>query len=437
MPNTPNPPFIAGSITIPKQVLRWLDINPQGGPLRRTQSFVTVPAFSQVVNWLGCSDIVIAFNFEGPNNFSLINGFALPLNPNYACAISWKDQNNKVTRYWLWIGVGEVVYFDQILYSGQLIAKNFRIEVWSTNNTPAINTTAFQLYTSVLGGQDYRYGVDFALVNSDTPTAVFGNVNTAIPPLLSNYVPLDAYWNPNINVTVTGGNNLNRWGSAEGNGSFGKVSGTSVTYIAAPLVTKPSNCIALLSSHIATGSTSFSQPILTYITGLLITSGASSTEEIFTDNAASAHQIRYNHSTLSIEVNDGNGGDNWVIPVPVVTSRWYTVIWGVIQAGGTYLWVYDMSTGLPVGGGVSDFSTIGGVSPELDLSPTALNSYIILDVGVSYSYINNFQDIANWFTYTYFGNVWTLPLTFPANAVSQPNTLNYASPFNNRRNDTI
>lgn len=71
MPQPLAPPFATGSITIPRQLQRWLDINPQGGQLTRSRYFLTLPSFSVSVNWVGVSDIVAAFNFEAPKNFSI------------------------------------------------------------------------------------------------------------------------------------------------------------------------------------------------------------------------------------------------------------------------------------------------------------------------------------------------------------------------------
>lgn len=71
MPEPLHPPFASGSITIPRQLQRWLDINSQGGELTRSRFYLTLPAFSVSVNWIGVSDIVAAFNFESPKNFSI------------------------------------------------------------------------------------------------------------------------------------------------------------------------------------------------------------------------------------------------------------------------------------------------------------------------------------------------------------------------------
>ena len=45
----------------------------------------------------------------------------------------WKDSIGNTHRYKMWENVGEVLYFSVPNYSGQLIKKNFRFEIWSVS----------------------------------------------------------------------------------------------------------------------------------------------------------------------------------------------------------------------------------------------------------------------------------------------------------------
>lgn len=133
-PLVPPPLNDTGAWQIPRTLQRWLDINPITH-LTRTQAYITLPAFNININWLGFSDIVASFNYEGPNNFSL-TGFDIEPSsaPNYLLCIMWVDNKGNVKRYKLWSGVGEVLYFNIPLYTGQKIAKNFRFEIWSAGS---------------------------------------------------------------------------------------------------------------------------------------------------------------------------------------------------------------------------------------------------------------------------------------------------------------
>ena len=72
MPLQTQPPYLPTARVQPRQLNRWLDINAQNGALKRTQTFISLPTFTQAASsWNGYSDIVVAFNFEGDNNFAL------------------------------------------------------------------------------------------------------------------------------------------------------------------------------------------------------------------------------------------------------------------------------------------------------------------------------------------------------------------------------
>ena len=132
MPYPPSlpPASEGGAVLQPRQLQRWLDINPIH-KLTRTQGYFSIPAFSVENEWKGYSDIVAVFNYTSTNNFSM-KSFTAPTNPNYCATVMWVDDEYNVFRYRLWEGVGEVFYFDVPLYSNQLIKKNFRIEIWDT-----------------------------------------------------------------------------------------------------------------------------------------------------------------------------------------------------------------------------------------------------------------------------------------------------------------
>lgn len=165
MPDSLHPPFVDGAITVPRQLDRWLDVNPQGGALGRTQTYVVLPVFVIGVVWLGYSEIVGEYHFSASHNFSL-KPFVAPLLPNYGLYVSYVNDDNTVVRYRLWSGGGEIYYDESQTsnYTGQLIKHNFRLEIWSTNVSDVVNGTNMALYSSVRGTRDYRYGVDSELV---------------------------------------------------------------------------------------------------------------------------------------------------------------------------------------------------------------------------------------------------------------------------------
>jgi len=207
MPEQSHPPYDAGAISTPRQLNRWLDVNPQNGPLNRTRKYITVPAFSIDSTWLGYSYIVGEYHYEAPNNFSLVD-VVPPVSPNYTCCISYVESDNTVVRYSLWRADDVVIYVEIPVYTGQKILKNFRIEMWSTNNPTMSQATDIQINTSVLGEYDYRYALDSKLVDNDNLCEGQGNVSVAVvlPDVDGLYAftstgasaPFD--WNPDFGI---------------------------------------------------------------------------------------------------------------------------------------------------------------------------------------------------------------------------------------------
>ncbi len=70
MPEFAHPPYVPGSLLQWRTLNRWLDINAQNGPLGRTQTYIILPPFNVNTVWPGYDNLVLAFNFECPNNFS-------------------------------------------------------------------------------------------------------------------------------------------------------------------------------------------------------------------------------------------------------------------------------------------------------------------------------------------------------------------------------
>jgi len=173
MPYPTQPPYEAGALLQPRQLQRWLDVN-KVSKLTRTETYWTLPAFSVNSDWLGYSKIVTAFDFVATNNFSIPLDYDVPSDPNFCPCIMWVDEDLNVYRYRLWGDVGEVFFFDAPVYSGQLIKKNFRIEIWDVEQTDfsffgllgSGTSAADQLYTYSTavewnGNGDIQYDVLF------------------------------------------------------------------------------------------------------------------------------------------------------------------------------------------------------------------------------------------------------------------------------------
>jgi len=204
--NYPPLPTDTGAITIPRMLNRWLDVSYQQGPLRRCQTFITLPSFVTTEQFSSVSDIVASFNFEAPNNFVLTSVLFPPISSNYTLCISFRI-GTVLTRYVLWQAAG-TVFGGFPPYNGQTILKNFRLEVWNTSQGPAVETVGATFYTSVLQPVDYRWGADAALSKNDGQQTAF----TISESPISSIASVDYFWDSATNVT----GNVTSWGSLVG-----------------------------------------------------------------------------------------------------------------------------------------------------------------------------------------------------------------------------
>jgi len=415
MPDLLHPPFSASAVIQPRQLVRWLDVNAQGGQLDRTQSFITLPAFSQAVTWKGYSDIVTAYNFEGPNWFSLkyLNtgspnrglSSPIPLNPNYMLCIMYVKAG-VVVRYALWRGVGEVIYFPLPLYTGQPIGRNFRLEVWSTNASPAIQVTPLTVYTSVRGTLDYRYGNDFTLVSADIPCTAFGNIGNT--PLTLPYTP--TLWLLPSGMSALG--NFASWTDSITADIFlnGGAAGAVTTVVpSGDAFNDPAvqiNATSGTNRFLENASNFVAQ---TYV--LLFNAGEATHRNLFQVQGGGNLTLAWNAGVLTADTASVAG---------LSQGHWYTAIITSDGASTTTLYVYDAITCVLVGSNtVSSYSTgnqpiyfgplIGMYLSAATFSQTLTKAQTLI--------------VAEVFAQNYFATAgnFNMPLTFPANSVPVTN----------------
>lgn len=182
-----NPVYPPYNQTSPRQLNRWSDVNSQNGPLTRPRGCIAFPTFDIYLPWAGYSDIVGVYNYQAPNNFSFSNykTFISSVNLSFTLCVAYTNSDASVVRYRLVTGTGENIYGYIPAYTGQLIKKNFRFEIWSVNGGGAhcIQAATFVMETSVLSRTlDRRYSDDYILVSPDTTPCqlVGGNVNLPV-----------------------------------------------------------------------------------------------------------------------------------------------------------------------------------------------------------------------------------------------------------------
>lgn len=418
MPQQSSPPYGAAATSEPKLIDRWLDINPQNGPLRRVETFVTLPVFSQQQTWRGYSDIIAAFNFEGPNNFSLKLDYVVPVSPNYVLCVMWIDQNRNVNRYSLWRNVGEVIFFDIPEYTGQLIRKNFRLEVWSTPTNPASQVTALTFYTSVLGSVDYRYGTDSVLVNPDAIVTDFNNIPSYLIPTEFGLV---ADWSGLSGVNPISGS-LVDWVDNIGGRLITPDTDASVSD--GDGVAAVCSKVSLSNVQTLTGATTGLTGINSFVFIFRIKTGSTSGQILL--DTTSGVGIYYSTSTNTFMV---SAVDNEQV---VITHNEQNV-WYIAVVSGYRFYLYPL--GAPVQKGASSLDFTYGNLGDVQINPETINPFTSMPEQASVdilelafgtgSYPDEsplFQATADYFVEKY-NFIASLPIQFPPNSVPQPNNI--------------
>jgi len=409
MPEPLHPPFLAGALTQPRQLNRWLDTNAQGGALSKIATYLTVQAFSVPFTWLGVSDIVASFNVESPNNFSL-KAFTPPVNPNYVMCISYRV-GGVVTRYMLWDAVGSKMNRVIPMYTGQPILKNCRFEVWSTSSgSPVVNADVLTFYTSVLGSIDYRYGSDVVLVANDgTQTAFAANDTPYI-----GHAPttnLFAAWRPDSGIATghwlayRNTTNLNQLGS--GSITTAIDAETDITYV-------PGIVNIATATNTAGGYSNFGDITDVYIIFRVNSITVGNTLFNFFAHASPASGLQITQTSTGLSFNGQT--------VDTVIGKWYILRAYIEQAGQlSGLSIYPLNA-------IATFNTIGVsgvVMPANVDSIGCAGGSAPADAGVAEVFLYNtslgsIAGLANYF-YGYYNETFALPLVFPAGAVSTTN----------------
>ena len=166
---------------MPDTFTNWLTFTP-AAQVGYRRAYIDLPAFSYTgLSWAGGSECVAQFNFSASQNFILLNRPTKPTNVNYGLCIRYRV-GDTVYRYKLWTDTNFVLNDDVTpLYNGQIIKKNFVLEVWNLNGqTTASQTTAIRMISSVRSvPTDITVSSDYALATG----AEFTNLGTSTPAL--------------------------------------------------------------------------------------------------------------------------------------------------------------------------------------------------------------------------------------------------------------
>ena len=395
MPQQSSPPYAPNAIIQPRELKRWLDVNPQNGPLARTSTYIVLPAFTQGSNtWNGFSDIIFAYNVESPNSVGLLTtgtktapSYVTPANPNYTLCISWRIGGN-ITRYVVWLATGTILPFDVTPYIGQRLPKNWRFEIWNTSQGIVNNAGPITFYTTALGQIDYRYGSDSALVGAD---AQCNNFESQATTFSNPSVSAVDWWKPSGIVSL--GSTFVAWNESSGSGNNSTLFGTVTVNASLPLSLNLSEAVQqfnLTSNYLfayfivkktnGTGPIGFYEGNSTELTFIdLIVSGANLTIALASGSVTVPNQI----VGIALEFNPTG-------TIQVVVYSIYGIVLGTFAVSMSVVAISYLQVGL------MDYFY------EIITSNTLLN-------------------FSQYIGYNYALTYWPLPLTFPSNSVSTTN----------------
>jgi len=319
-------------------------------------------------------------------------------NPNYLLCISWINANGLMVRYAMWKEVGEVIYFPLPLYAGQKIGKNFRFEVWSTPTTPIGQSVSMNFLTSVLQGIDYRWGSDSSLKSADPIVTNFNNINSGLTVPTDNlYAQLE--YNSGL---VTGSGTVISWADTQGvftlnpSGIVNAITGVAP---ASPQVQTTN------TSYLSTPA-SFCNP--GYIVILMQMESLAYSGTILSTNGTAG--IVFGFDSVLQKFTAFTGGVSNITPV---VGQWYIIL---LDPSNGLTSIYDAQTSK-----VFDFfqtSSSVVASSNLIIGNVPINFLEILQYSTADA---DYDPLYYYLTNKYFGDTYSLPITFPANAVSQPN----------------
>jgi hypothetical protein len=297
------------------QQVDWLTIRP-ATVVGLRQAYIELPAFGPVTtNWAGASDIALQYGYSASQDFTIPVITEAPAGVDFCLCIRYRI-GNEVTRYKLWNTTGNVLSSAE-LYTGQLIKKNFVLEVWTLEDGVSVQLDeAVNFYLSIRAvPTDYR---DLSAFSDATGTEVNPVVNTNDINLPAGVAPLYRL-DATTGVTLEGGGDVNYWTDAVA-GYIMQRSGSSSglpTFTAADAAIIGKSSVNIVADSFLFESTSnhFTDKIMFVVFKL---TSYSSAEQLF---KSGANQVQYQVIANRIENKYGASAQNPIISLTL--GQWY------------------------------------------------------------------------------------------------------------------
>lgn len=182
------------------------------------QSFIEIPAFdySNLI-WAGNSQVIAQFNYSATKNFTIRTLPTKPAGVNFCPVIRYRV-GNTTYRYKLWYDVGEGIHEPP--YRGEIIKKNFVIEIWDTVSTGRVsNASTITIPLSIrkipVTYADVFTNYEEATENLISPSQL---IQTGAAPSSPAATGLQFWFKADTGVTDAGGGAVSNWADQSGNG---------------------------------------------------------------------------------------------------------------------------------------------------------------------------------------------------------------------------
>ena len=137
------------------------------------EGYFSLPAFSlSGLAWAGHSELVRQYNYNASAKFVIVDPPSRPDSPTFLLCVRWRS-GETVTRYKLWDDLGQALgLIGAPVYDGQVIPKNFVLEIWTIKDQTApelaspltITTTIRKLWDDARDVSSYEDDDDPRLV---------------------------------------------------------------------------------------------------------------------------------------------------------------------------------------------------------------------------------------------------------------------------------
>ncbi len=184
-------------------------------PIDKQRAYITLPAFSSTFVWRGVPTIVLEYQYAATNNFTLTGVLpSKPVDANFTLCIKYRV-DSEVFRFKLWSTEGQLT--DTPLYNGEVIKKNFTLEVWSRgDDSPVVLSSSTNFHLSIRKVREtLNLGSTYLNADASSPVVQAALVNTNSVPVTEPPSTDRSSWYKSEGIQLDVFNRITQWDNAD------------------------------------------------------------------------------------------------------------------------------------------------------------------------------------------------------------------------------